>query len=581
LIDTLLPGTAAGPRSNLGANGGGYSRPSSRNGGSFSSRRTKEGGIINTIIADERTNTLIVHANPKGADQVRELVGKLDKKLPAQVGGGKIHVVYLQFADAEEIGKTLNNLSQQAAPTHSNSPSPTGGVGVNPQDTTLFEGQIRVSPDKATNSIVITASPSDFVTVQRVINKLDIPRDQVYVEVVILEMTLGRQFDFSANIALPTSGIGSMPKGEDLLNTFTNPFSSNGVMLGLKGGSTQNVTINNVSVPVSSVMGLIRAIQTNSKANVLATPQILTLDNVEATFETSEKVPVESTSVNQGIVTSGITKEPISLTVTIKPQINPISNFVKMDINSKLADISDQPPPASLQGKAFITYERNAKTSVVVADGDTVVLGGLVRDKQSDTVSKVPLLGDIPLLGWLFRAKSTKTEKTNLLLFITPHIVRQYEKVRAILDKKLKERDEFLEGNAGGDDPMRTYRDNMIRSLPDMKDIKSYKPEKTAALNDDENPLEDAANPGLTKTNESPSQAKGAPNGSPSLGHSNAPVQQDNQVPAGPVAAPPLPVEAPPVESSNPPSAPAPVVMPPPAAPGTLESLPPASGGTP
>ena len=123
---------------------------------------------------------------------------------------------------------------------------------------------------------------------------------------------------------------------------------------------------------------------------------------------------------------------------------------------------------------AIATFERSADTSLVVADGDTVVIGGLVQDKSQETISKVPILGDIPILGWLFRSKSSETSKTNLMIFITPQIVRKYEKMRAILDQKLKQRDDFLRKNNGGEDPFREARDDMIRSLPEMQAIQSY-----------------------------------------------------------------------------------------------------------
>ncbi len=483
LIDQLIPGTGAG----AGQPGG--ARPGF-GGGKFTARRTKEGGIINTIISDERTNTLIVHANSKGADQVRDLVSKLDQKIPAQTGGGKIHVLYLQFADSEQISNTLNNLSSQGG---SRGGAAGGGTGVNPVGTTLFEGAIKVSPDKATNSLVITASPGDFVTIRRVINKLDIPRDEVYVEIVIMEMLLSREFQFSTNVINPVSGIGSTPNS-DLFSFLANPIGQKGMVLGFKSGRTFDLTVGSQTIKgISSVQGLVRALQTNNSGNVLANPQILTLDNTEATFESAEKIPIPTVTAIQGSTSTSITKEPVSLSIKLKPQINKISNFVKLDVTVKLADISNRELPSQVAGLAFATTERNAQTSVVVADSDTVVLGGLVRDKQSDQVSKVPILGDIPLLGWLFRSKSSISEKTNLLIFITPQIVRQYEKVRALLDRKLKERDEFLEKNAGGRDYMRDYRDNLIRNLPDIKDITSYKP-KTAETIDQDLEVEETSN---------------------------------------------------------------------------------------
>jgi general secretion pathway protein D len=476
LIDTLVPGTG-GAAGSPGAPrfGGG--------GGRFTARRTKEGGIINTIIADERTNTLIVHANSKGADEVRELVSKLDQKMPASTGGGKVHVVYLQFAEAEQIANTLNNLSQSGGTARPSTPIG-GGTGINPVQASLFEGTIRISPDKSTNSLVITASPGDFVTIQRVINRLDIPRDQVYAEVVIMEVSLGRDFNFATNLVAPKAGIGLTPS-TDLMEFIQSPFAQKGAILSFASQEKSSFKINGSTVELPNLQSLIKAIQTNSNANILATPQILTLDNTEATFETAERIPFPTTTAVQGTVSASVSKENVSLVITIKPQINKISNFVKLDIQAKLADISGRELPAQVRDLAVATVERNAKTSIVVADKDTVVLGGLMRDNVSEQISKVPILGDIPILGWLFKAKRTQTTKTNLLIFITPNIVRQYEKVRAILDKKLKERDDFLEAETGGDDPIRKYRDNIIRNLPDIKEITAYKPQSIHTLDED------------------------------------------------------------------------------------------------
>ena len=479
LIDTLIPGSTAaggpgGPR--FGGGGGG---------GRFNARRTKEGGIINTIIADERTNTLIVHANNRGADQVRELVSKLDQKLPSSTGG-KVHVIYLQFEDAEQIASTLNNISSASA-TGSKPGGPSGGTGVNPVQASLFEGSIKIAPDKSTNSLVITASPGDFVNIQRIVNKLDIPRDQVFAEVVIMEVTVGHDFDFSANVASPTSGLGLLPRGTDLLALATSPLSQAGAILSFAAGGTSTIKVNGVDTQVANVQGLIKAIQSNTNSNVLATPQILTMDNTEATFEAVEKVPVASSTVTAtGVSSNSISKENVSLSITIKPQINKMTNYVKLDIKTKSADVSTQHVPAALVGQAFTTVERNANTSVLVGDKDTVVLGGLSRDSIQDSTSKIPILGDIPVLGWLFKAKTSSTNKSNLLIFITPQIIRQYDSVRTVLDRKLKERDEFMESSTGGSDPMRKYRDDMIRRLPDIRTITDARPNNSQTIGEED-----------------------------------------------------------------------------------------------
>lgn len=467
LVDQLIPGSSSGPNA-------GPRFPGAGNRGGFSSRKTKEGGIINTIIPDERTNTLILHANTKGADQVRELIAKLDRKLPAALGGGKIHVIYLQFADAELIANTLNNLAQggSAAPKPT---GPAGGTGVNPVQATLFEGNIKIAADKSTNSLVVTATGNDYVTLQRVVNRLDIPRDQVYAESYIMEISLRKEFNFSANILNPSSGLGSLPSS-DLTNFIVNPLSATGAVIGFKSGGTKTITAGGQSVQVNSVQGLVKFLQTNTNASVLATPQILTLDNTEATFESAEKIPVLSQTVSNGTVSTGTTKEDVSISLKIKPAINKMSNFVKMDIEAKLQDFSNRKLPDALANQAVAINSRTAKTSVVCADGDTIVLGGLVRDVANDTVAKIPVLGDIPVLGWLFRSKDSNSTKSNLLIFITPKIIRQYEAIRGILDRKLKERDDFLERSVGGVDLGKDFRDKIIRSLPDLAKVKNEKP---------------------------------------------------------------------------------------------------------
>jgi general secretion pathway protein D len=521
LIDQLIPGNAAG-----GAN----SRFAGAGSRGFTARKTKEGGIINTVIADERTNNLIVHANSKGADQIRGLLGKLDRKTSVIQGGGKVHVVYLQFADAEAISNTLNNISTNAAGAVSRPSSGGSGAstGVNPVQATLFEGNIKVAPDKTTNSLVVTASPADFATVQRVINRLDIPRDQVYAEVVIMEMSVNKGFDFSASIVSPQGGtlVGSAPKPGDLANFVANPLSAAGAIIGFGAGNEKTIKVGGQDVKVKTISGLIKALQTNANANVVATPQILTMDNTEAVFESRENVPVATTQVAAagGISTNSFTKEPVSISIKIKPSINKMSNFVKLDIDTKLEDFSKNAPDA-IASQARGTSTRMAKTVVTVADGDTVVLGGLTRDKKTDSESKVPLLGDIPILGWLFKSRESTSEKSNLLIFITPKIIRQYESIRTVLDQKLKERDEFIEASAGGDDLARPARDKMIRSLPSLDAIKNSKTQTNFTIDKD---ADQAAMGNISSVG---SDTSSSSTNSQNNGNMNAPMNQPQNNP--------------------------------------------------
>jgi general secretion pathway protein D len=502
LIDSLLPGTQAAFPGRPGFPSGGTGGGGRSN---FAARKTKEGGLINNIIADERTNTLIVHANPKGVIQVRELIARLDRKVPPPPGGGKVHVVYLQFADSEEMAKTLNTFSQSAKSSPSTGFGSGGGmgIGINPIETNLFEGQIKVSADKTTNSLVITASPADFGTIQRVINKLDIPRDQIYVEVIIMEMSMQRNSDYTANVLLPGGTV--VAPTSDLYKLLTNPTDvPNGLVLQFQSEAGRSITIptggTSTSIKVPNLAALIKAIQTYSAGNVLATPQLMTLDNTEATFDSTDKIPVpQINNAGLGIQTVSVTQQSVPLTIKIKPQLNKISNFIKLEIKAKVSDVVNRALPKAVQDQAFSTIERSADTSVMVADGDTVVLGGLIRDKSSEVINKVPLLGDIPILGWLFKSRSATIEKSNLMLFITPKIMRQPEHVRMVLDKKLKERDEFVERAFGGEDQHREARNRIIRNLPDVKSIKNYTGRKTVTLDEDGDIPKDAKDAALNK----------------------------------------------------------------------------------
>jgi len=471
LIDTLLPSQQNNTAGNRMNPIGGMS------GQRFTSRKTKEGGLINTIIADDRTNSLIIHANAKGTEQVKRLVKTLDRPIPIAQGGGKVHVIYLQFASSKALSETLNSLvsGNSGAQTRQNQPqqgfgAPVGLMGQNPIATApLFEGNIRVAADETTNSLVITANPNDFFTIQRVVAKLDVPRDQVYAEVHILEVAMNKALNFSANILSPVSGLGSLPSN-DLKDFIANPLSVGGAIIGFKTGRQQSISIGGQApVTVSSIQGLITALQSNENINLVARPQILTMDNTEATVESGEKIPVRRTVATQGAIGTNIESQNVSIAIKLKPSINKLSSFVKLGIEAKLEDFSTRKLPDAVAGEGFAIINRTVKTEVNVADGDTVVLGGLVRDSVKDTTSKIPVLGDIPVLGWLFRAKGNETQKTNLLLFITPNIIRQPQEIRAVLDRKLKERDEFLEKTTGGRDSARSYRDDIIRSLPDPK----------------------------------------------------------------------------------------------------------------
>ena len=411
---------------------------------------------------------------------------------------------------------------------------------------------------------MITASPSDYATIQRVINKLDIPRDQIFVEVLIMEMGINKDSQYAANIVHGKSGTSIAPTS-DLIGLIKDPTNiPAGMVLQYRDNNTTNVTIPGASggtaqtFAIPNLAALIKAIQTSSNSQVVASPQIMTMDNTEATFESTDQIPtLNATAGIGGTVNNSVQFIDIPLSVKIKPQLNKISNFIKMDIKAKISDVTNK-APAGVSNIAPAKLTRNAETSVMVSDGDTVVLGGLIRDKQTETIKKVPLLGDIPILGWLFKARDATIEKTNLLLFITPRIMRQPEAVRAVLDQKLKDRDHFVETAMGGEDHQRETRNNVIRNLPDVKTIKNYNAKRVINLEDDDI-LKDSSKEAM---NEKPTPTP-APHTAPGVDTKDTlTLPQLDQVPSDSKVAPPAVVPPSEPNSAPPVVAPAPDALP-------------------
>lgn len=394
-----------------------------------SSSAKKKGETISKIIAEPRTNSIIAMANADGARRLRALINRLDVKGIAS-NGGRIHVYYLNYGDAETLAKTLSSLVS-AAKSSSKSSSRFSKSATASSANSLFNNEVKITADKDNNALVVTASPTDYLTVKSVISKLDIPRDQVYVEGLMMETQVNRNRGFGISI-LGAYGSGNARKAgftggsSDLVNLLTNNITSlGGLFVGAGVGRTVEFDPGTGStIEINSVNALITAIATNSDTNVLATPQILALDNTEAVFEVGESIPTpERTNAANGSSTVSIKQQKVGLTLKITPQINKVTRFVKLKIDQKIQDFSNRALPDGVSSEGVATVERAAVTTVVVRDRDTIAMGGLMRDRETDTESKVPLLGDIPILGWLFKNTRTSVEKVNLLFFLTPKIL--------------------------------------------------------------------------------------------------------------------------------------------------------------
>jgi general secretion pathway protein D len=415
-------------------------------------------GGLTKVVADPDTNQLIVVGTEESYLKLLELMNRLESE-PAS--SDKLHVLPLQHAVAEELANTLNQMLQ--------------GANKKEGQPTLFEGEIRVTPDKATNSLLITSSGRDYAHLRLVIDDLDMPRRQVFIEAVIMDVSV----DHSARLGLSYHGggtpdlIGDDPSlvygGLNPLNSIlppTDPNALQGLALGIRGpeleGSSELLGIG-VSVPAFGVV--INALAQSGDANVLATPHILATDNVAAEINVGENIPLQEniggglgnlaglagaqggganpaalSSLAFGGLGFNTPRQDVGTKIKVTPHINE-SNQVRLEIEE---EISERGASSGALGAVSIT-QRTASTTLVVDDQQTVVIGGLMRDAIVKSKDKIPVLGDLPVLGFLFRSSTTQTRKTNLLLVLTPYVIHDQSDLRRIFERKMQERQEFLD----------------------------------------------------------------------------------------------------------------------------------------
>lgn len=427
------------------------------------------------LVSDDRTNSLIIVSTERAYLRILELVKKLD--VP-QTGEGEIHVLALQHADAVELTKTLNEIitgssAAGTAPQGGRGGRPGGAAPTTPADSGIFEGGVKVSADKATNSIVITSSLRDFGSLRAVVDRLDRSRRQVFIEAAILDLQLQR-----SNI-LGTSFHGGVPNsptdgsviygGNKVLNTISPaPLDSDalqGLALGVRG---QNLSGNSgllgTGVSLPAFGALLFAVAKTGDSDVLATPHILATDNVKAEINVGENAPLQTNATTSiaslaglaggagagaagalgglgGLGSFGVPRADLGTKITITPHLNE-SNQVRLELAE---EISERGAPLDGSAGAIPVTKRNATTQLTVEDQQTVVIGGLIRNVVSRGEEKVPVLGDIPVLGALFRKRTDSMQKRNLVLILTPYIVRDQADLRAIFERKMQERQDFLD----------------------------------------------------------------------------------------------------------------------------------------
>lgn len=427
---------------------------------------------VSKIIADERTNSVIVLASTRAIAKVRDIIKKLDSRMSA-ADEGRIHVYYLKHATAKDLAETLSALT-------SSSGAKKGKKGGTDIAVARFEGGVKISADESTNALIITALPKDFHTlVDKVISKLDIPRRQVYFESVVMELRLNKGSNYGVSGyggmgAGTTIGMGQTMGGPSLLGSLVTGAAPWPAFLGgLVSSRTTDITYvgadgTSSTLTMPAFSAFISALASRGEANVVSTPNLLTLDNEEATMHvlTKEPIPGSTTFGASGVTTAtSVDYKEAGLEMKIKPQITE-GDMVRMEIEQKLSGFSTPSFSTALNAPAM--RERKITTTVVTENGQTVVLAGLMDDTSSKTKRKIPILGDIPILGFLFSTTSNSMSKSNLLIFITPHIIKDRTDFSSILKRKIEERNNFIDSNFSKSrrrvirDTIRTHREDLL-----------------------------------------------------------------------------------------------------------------------
>lgn len=388
------------------------------------------------VVAYEPMNSIILVAAPKDVARIKHLITLLDTEM--KLNEGNIQVVYLQNATAKELATVLSALPGQQSDTAKKGEAP------------VISKDVKIMADTETNSLIITASRAEFTELENVIKKLDIPRRMVYLEALIMEVDADSSFEVGVNWmagGVFDDGTGQMLTGfggsssyklAETLGTTTatdqdgnivlpaNPSIGKGFSLGVL---KQGIQIGGINFP--NIGAILKAYKGDSHVNVIATPQILTTDNKKAEISIGENTPyltrtqaaIDNTGIDTGIETGSIGYQnyeykDIATKLTITPQINQ-ADVLRLEIATEVSKLKDN----SATDKPT-TFKRTANTTVLVQDNNTIVIGGIIGLDDNDTVVKVPLLGDIPMLGWLFKSKKTTRKKTNMFIFITPRIIK-------------------------------------------------------------------------------------------------------------------------------------------------------------
>lgn len=455
-----------------------------------------------TLVADKRTNSILVSGDDMQRQRIRALVAHLDGPL-AQSGNVKVH--YLQYAKAKDLATVLNKVMQNVSQMQPGQAAQSSGG----------KGKATIEADDGTNSLIITAEADVMASLTAVIERLDIRRAQVLVEAIIVEMTAEKASDLGIQwmFANDSGGFGGSSLGDGLLG------GAAAAAFGVDASSTSTTTTSTdpryllgktISGTTGQVFGIgrlsdnfsftavLKALQTNSDANILSTPSLLTLDNEEASIVVGQEVPFKTGSYTQTGGSSAVSspfqtiqRQNVGLTLKVTPHINEGDSLV-LEISQEVSSLSGA--AGDVGASDVITNERKIESKVLADNAQTIVLGGLIKDDVQQSAQKVPLLGDLPVIGRLFRSSSSKRLKTNLMVFLRPVIVREGrqltgatgEKYRYIRNEQLNVRDRGVDFLDRRELPLLPEWEEQLKKIEEMQrqkhqsELQNTAPQSTA-----------------------------------------------------------------------------------------------------
>jgi general secretion pathway protein D len=375
-----------------------------------------------SIVPDSRTNSILLMADEENMDKLRSMIRKLDRPTPKQLSN--IEVIPLENAQAENVAKILSSLAGKKGDAKGESP---------------ISRNVSIEADKSTNSLVVIAEPKELKNLKPIVEKLDMPRRQVYVEAAIIEVTTDTTLNLGVNWQFGSDfgggdvdgaffGTSNGPAGQNL-EDITNRLAQNAA--GLSFGV--------LSFPFTfqgeeffSLGAFINASQQDNNVHIISTPQLMTMENEEATVTVAENRPFltsrETTEAGRDF--NNFEYKDVGVTLKVTPLINN-KGWIKLSLFQEVSRV-DPTQTQAIQATTPVTRKRTAETTVRVKDGQTVVIAGLMEDRDTNNQSKVPGLGDVPLLGKLFQNNFRESSKTNLMVFITPRIVQNQKKARSL-----------------------------------------------------------------------------------------------------------------------------------------------------